>query len=222
MAGKTSAGSTAGDIRTPGVQNEASDGSGAVWFGEAMANVAGTLMRRCVQLPAVARLSTSACLRGGGGLDTVIERHGNRFVVGYGFNGEPNYIDRVDFPIPAVRFKEDSPQISVIREKERGDWKKLTAEEVKELYRASFCQSFSEMNAPTGEWKMIAGAALLACSLSVWIYLGMKVFVYDTLPDTITNPAKMEAQVQRMIDLRVNPVEGLGSQWDYEKGEWKN
>ena len=78
-----------------------------------MANVAGTLMRRCVQLPAVARLSTSACLRGGGGLDTVIERHGNRFVVGYGFNGEPNYIDRVDFPIPAVRFKEDSPQISV-------------------------------------------------------------------------------------------------------------
>ena len=43
----------------------------------------------------------------------MVERHGNRMVIGYGFNGEPNYIDRVDYPIPAVRFKEDNAQIKV-------------------------------------------------------------------------------------------------------------
>ncbi|XP_037085706.1 cytochrome c oxidase subunit 4 isoform 1, mitochondrial-like [Pollicipes pollicipes] len=187
-----------------------------------MASVAGVVLRRCVQLPAAARLSTSARALGGPGLPTVVERHGSREVLGYGFNGEPNYMDRVDFPIPAVRFKEDTAGIKVLREKEKGDWKKLTPEEVQELYRATFCKSFAEIQAPTGEWKLVLGGTLVACSIAVWIYLWMKVFVYDQLPDTITNPSKMEAQVQRMIDLRMNPVEGIGSKWDYEKGQWKN
>ncbi|XP_043243790.1 cytochrome c oxidase subunit 4 isoform 1, mitochondrial-like isoform X2 [Amphibalanus amphitrite] len=188
-----------------------------------MATVTGTLLRRCSRLSAAAApLSTSARALGGGGLPTVVERHGNRMVIGYGFNGEPNYIDRVDYPIPAVRFKEDNAQIKVLREKERGDWKKLTKEEVQELYRATFCRSFAEMQAPTGEWKLVLGGTMLACSIAVWIYLFMKVFVYEKLPDTITNPEKVEAQVQRMIDLRMNPVQGIASEWDYEKGQWKN
>lgn len=39
---------------------------------------------------------------------------GNREVVGYGFNGQPNYADRPDYPCPAVRFKETTPDILVI------------------------------------------------------------------------------------------------------------
>ena len=79
-----------------------------------MASVTGTLLRRCSRLSAAAApLSTSARALGGGGLPTVVERHGDRMVLGYGFNGEPNYIDRVDYPIPAVRFKEDNNQIKV-------------------------------------------------------------------------------------------------------------
>lgn len=31
----------------------------------------------------------------------------------------------------------------------------------------------------------------------------------------------MQAQLKRMIDLRANPVQGISSQWDYEKGDWK-
>lgn len=38
---------------------------------------------------------------------------GNREVVGYGYNGQPNYSDRPDFPCPAVRFKEATPDILV-------------------------------------------------------------------------------------------------------------
>lgn len=52
--------------------------------------------------------------------------HGKREVVGYGFNGNPVYVDRVDFPMPAIRWKETTPEIAALREKEKGDWKKLT------------------------------------------------------------------------------------------------
>lgn len=38
---------------------------------------------------------------------------GNREVVGYGWNGEPVYQDRVDYPMPAIRFKENTPDVMV-------------------------------------------------------------------------------------------------------------
>lgn len=38
---------------------------------------------------------------------------GNREVVGFGMNGQPSYLDRVDFPMPAIRFKEVTPDIQV-------------------------------------------------------------------------------------------------------------
>lgn len=38
---------------------------------------------------------------------------GNREVVGYGFNGVANYADRVDYPMPAIRFKETTPDVQV-------------------------------------------------------------------------------------------------------------
>ncbi|KAG8240425.1 hypothetical protein J437_LFUL003139 [Ladona fulva] len=147
-------------------------------------------------------------------------RIGNREVVGYGFNGEPNYVDRPDFPLPAIRFKENTPDIQALREKEKGDWKKLTMEEKKALYRASFCQTFAEMKAPTGEWKSVVGLALFFVSFAMWGYMGLKLFVYKPLPESFTEERK-QAQLQRMIDIGVNPVDGVASKWDYEKNAWK-
>lgn len=66
--------------------------------------------------------------------------------------------------------------LQALREKEKGDWKKLSIEEKKALYRASFCQTFSEMQAPTGEWKSIVGIALVVCSLGVWMFMALKYF----------------------------------------------
>jgi cytochrome c oxidase subunit 4 len=146
---------------------------------------------------------------------------GSREVVGFGANGELTYIDSAMCPFPAIRFKEDKGDIVGLRTKEQGDWKKLTREEKKALYRASFCQTLVETEAPTGEWKSITGICLMAFSLSLWGFLWMKYFVYGPLPDTITNEVKQKAQIDRMIALRVNPIEGLASTYDYEKGQWK-
>ena len=38
---------------------------------------------------------------------------GNREVVGFGWNGEPMYMDRPDYPMPAIRFKENTPDVLV-------------------------------------------------------------------------------------------------------------
>ena len=46
----------------------------------------------------------------------------------------------------------DVGEIIVLKEKEKGDWKKLTKEEKKVLYRASFCQIIIEVEAPTGDF----------------------------------------------------------------------
>ena len=40
-------------------------------------------------------------------------RIGSREVVGFGFNGQCSYQDRTDFPMPAIRFKENTPDIVV-------------------------------------------------------------------------------------------------------------
>ena len=85
------------------------------FFQVAMASfAAGSVLRRCGRLSSsAARLSTTPRALGGDGMPAIIERHGKREVIGYGYNGQPNYVDRVDYPIPAVRFKEETPQIKV-------------------------------------------------------------------------------------------------------------
>jgi len=146
---------------------------------------------------------------------------GKREVVGYGINGEANYMDNVMAPFPAIRFKEDVGEIVALRQKEQGDWKKMTKEEKKVLYRASFCQTLAECEAPTGEWKSIIGITLTGIAVGLLGYLWMNTFVYQELPETITNDELKKAQIERMIALRINPIEGFTSNYDYEKGKWK-
>lgn len=65
-----------------------------------------------------------------------------------------------------------------MREKEKGDWKKLTLHEKKALYRSSFCQTFAEFKAPTGDWKpMFSGvfiASALALIITMWLHVAGK------------------------------------------------
>ena len=51
-----------------------------------------------------------------------------------------SYADRIDCWFPAVRFRKPDATYNALREKEMGDWKKMTLDEKKTLYRYNFMQ----------------------------------------------------------------------------------
>ncbi|RWS24368.1 cytochrome c oxidase polypeptide IV-like protein [Leptotrombidium deliense] len=145
---------------------------------------------------------------------------GKREVVGFGVNGSYIYFDRPDFPMPAIRFREDDAALTSLRAKEKGNWKQLTLDEKKTLYRASFCSTFAEITAPTGEWKAITAGVVTLVATSLVLFALMKKFVMPPMPESLTLEAKKE-QMRKMIILGIDPVEGLSSKWDYENNRWK-
>ena len=81
-------------------------------------------------------------------------------------------------------------------------------------------QTYSEMQAPSGDWKAILAGVLLGLSITGWMMIFMKQFVYPPLPRTITEEWK-EANAKAMIIQRRGAVEGIGSKYDYENNKWK-
>ncbi|XP_050496918.1 cytochrome c oxidase subunit 4 isoform 1, mitochondrial-like [Bombus huntii] len=159
------------------------------------------------------RQNTSKCansIRGLSGVSGVPDKIGNRDIVGHGWNGEAAYLDRCDFPLPAIRFKANTPDIMALREKEKGDWKKLSIEEKKALYRASFRQTFSEFQASTGEWKGHIGIAFIGVAFSLWVVMFLKTFAYPPLPESFNLENRL-AQLERMKILEVNPITGISA-----------
>ncbi|XP_012266395.2 cytochrome c oxidase subunit 4 isoform 1, mitochondrial-like [Athalia rosae] len=166
--------------------------------------VLSTRLLRIGQIQNVANMST-----GHFSWDEV-NKIGDREVVCHGLNGNANYFDRPDYPMPAIRFKENTSDVQALREKEKGDWKKLSIEEKKALYRASFCQTFAEMNAPTGEWKGVVGWGFFGVTLAIWIYIYMRKFILPPLPITFDEEHQL-AQLDRMLKLDINPIEGISA-----------
>lgn len=144
---------------------------------------------------------------------------GKREYVGFGLNGSPIYVDLITHPMPAIRFKEANHDICALRKKEQDDWKNLTKDEIKKLYRYSFCQTFAEFKAPTGEWKLHLGVGIWACAIALLFNYVMFSNAED-LPETFCEDRR-QAQLKRMIALEMNPITGLASKWDYEIGDWK-
>lgn len=55
--------------------------------------------------------------------------------------------------------------------------------------------------------------------ITVLFYLLL--LVTNSADDPSLSLEHRQAQLKRMIDLRVDPVDGLSSKWDYEKNTWK-
>ena len=55
----------------------------------------------------------------------------------------------------------------------------------------------------------------------VWELTKLSVSVYSEIPSTF-KPDNQSAQLKRMVEMQMNPIEGVASKWDYEKGQWKN
>jgi len=149
-------------------------------------------------------------------------RIGDREIVGWGATGGENYFDRSDFPYPAIRWKSpNAPGVPELRQKELGDWKELTMEEKKGLYRASFCQTFVEFeNCKAGVWKYWGGGALIGLSLSLLLWFFCKCKVYNPLPKSFSYEGRLE-RLKWDIAIRKDPIQGISSKWDYEKDQWK-
>ena len=95
---------------------------------------------------------------------------GNREIVGYGRGGVVTYFDDSDKPYPAVRFRESSEFSVALGIKEMGDWRNLSLEEKKQLYRHSFCCTFEEMRASRHDWRLIVGGVLTGLSVATLMF----------------------------------------------------
>lgn len=143
-------------------------------------------------------------------------RIGNREIVGPA-NPYPEYIERPMIPCPAIRYKPPSPEINALREKEKGSWKSLSIDEKRFLYRASFRQTFAEMDAPTAEGRRVFGNVLLFFCVPILIFTIMKSTVFPPLPESFSDLNK-KLMVRHWIDARVGEMHEL---WDYENQKWR-
>ncbi|XP_041656359.1 cytochrome c oxidase subunit 4 isoform 2, mitochondrial [Cheilinus undulatus] len=134
---------------------------------------------------------------------------------------QPLYWDRRDIPLPDRRYKDVlSATDQSLKQKEKGPWGQLTKEEKIALYRLSFCQTFPEMNKKTDEWKSVLGGIFFFLGFTGLVVWWQRVYVYPERPITFGDEWQAK-QVKRMLDMRINPVEGFSAKWDYEKGQWK-
>ncbi|XP_044310911.1 cytochrome c oxidase subunit 4 isoform 1, mitochondrial [Varanus komodoensis] len=146
--------------------------------------------------------------------------HGGHVVAQEDFSVS-HYYDRRIQPFPDVPYcKELDSAQKALKEKEKGSWTQLTDEEKVALYRLKFHQTFAEMNRRSSEWKTVVGGVAFVLGLTGLLMWWQHVYVYPPKPHTMEDDWKA-MQLKRMLDLRMNPVEGLSSKWDYEKNEWK-
>lgn len=107
-----------------------------------------------------------------------------------------------------------------MRVKEQGDWKSLTPEEKKLLYRYSFRQTLAEFEAPTGYWKLITAVVFFVLSCATTYAVILNHFVYPAIPPTFDNDWK-EAAIERQLVMEKGQFLGPARYYDYENNRWK-
>lgn len=153
-------------------------------------------------------LSTSACLQG----------HANVAVPEYTL---PSYDDERTVPLPDISYvTELTPELKALKEKEKGAWISLSAQEKVQLYRIKFDQTYADMNKGSNEWKTVLGGVGFFIGVAALYIMWQKKYVFGELPHTLSDEW-IAMQTKRLLDMRMNPIEGISSEWDYEKNEWK-
>ncbi|XP_064154210.1 cytochrome c oxidase subunit 4 isoform 2, mitochondrial isoform X2 [Anguilla rostrata] len=133
----------------------------------------------------------------------------------------PMYWDRTDRPLPDKPYQDTlSASEKSLKQKEKGPWNQLSNEEKLALYKLKFNQTYAEMTKPSSEWKTVIGAICVFLGLTGLVIIWQRHFVFPQRPRSFEEDWQAK-QVQRMLDMRMNPVEGFSAKWDYEKKQWK-
>ncbi|NP_001079903.1 uncharacterized protein LOC379593 [Xenopus laevis] len=131
------------------------------------------------------------------------------------------YYDHRVFPLPDIPFQTElNSQEKTLKERERGPWKQLSQEDKISLYHIKFNKTYAEMNKPSNEWKTVFGTIFIFFGLTGLIVWWQRVYVYPPKPHTLADDWKA-MQARRMLDMKISPIQGFASKWDYEKNEWK-
>ncbi|XP_062996966.1 cytochrome c oxidase subunit 4 isoform 1, mitochondrial [Elgaria multicarinata webbii] len=168
------------------------------------------LASRAFSLLGKRAISTSVCVRAHG--------HGVAKAEDYSM---PAYFDQQTIPLPEVAYtKILSSEQKALKEKEKASWSALSVDEKVGLYRIKFHESFAEMNKGSAEWKTVLGGVLFVIGFTGFVIIWHRAYVLGPIPHTFTDEWKA-MQTKRMLDLRMNPVQGFAAKWDYDKNEWK-
>ncbi|XP_075796069.1 cytochrome c oxidase subunit 4 isoform 1, mitochondrial [Pelodiscus sinensis] len=166
------------------------------------------LASRAFNLIGKRAISTSICMRG----------HGIAKVEDFSL---PNYVDRRTIPLPEVEYvKNLSAEQKALKEKEKASWSALSIDEKVGLYHIKFNETFAEMNRGSREWKTVVGGILFFIGFTGLIVIWQRMYVYGPIPHTFSEEW-IAMQTKRMLDMRINPIEGFSAKWDYDKNEWK-
>ncbi|VDN00928.1 unnamed protein product [Thelazia callipaeda] len=152
------------------------------------------------------------------------QRIGQREIVGPSSGGY-HFIDSTDRPYPPLRFRADDDIIKPIREKEKGDWKNLTIEEKKLLYRYSFRRTQAELLGWNYYWKMYWAYTLIWISIGL-AFLGVlkhysKLFSFPPQVPTMNDDWK-HYTMRNILILEKPFCEGAATKYDYEDDRWKD
>ncbi|XP_038867246.1 cytochrome c oxidase subunit 4 isoform 2, mitochondrial-like isoform X1 [Salvelinus namaycush] len=134
---------------------------------------------------------------------------------------QPMYWDRLDTPLPDRAWIDvlDSKDKS-LKQKEKGPWTALSKEEKIALYRLKFNHTYPEMKKPSHEWKTVIGGMFIFFGITGLVVFWQGHYVYPPQPHTFGEEWQAK-QIQRMLDMRVNPIEGFSAKWDYKNKQWK-
>ncbi|KAK2104310.1 Cytochrome c oxidase subunit 4 isoform 1, mitochondrial [Saguinus oedipus] len=69
------------------------------------------------------------------------------------------------------------------------------------------------MNRSTNEWKMPVGAAMFFTGFRAFVIIWEKHHVDGPIPHTF-DKEWVATQTKRMLDMKVNPVQGFTTKWD--------
>ncbi|XP_029463930.1 cytochrome c oxidase subunit 4 isoform 1, mitochondrial [Rhinatrema bivittatum] len=131
------------------------------------------------------------------------------------------YFDNRAVPLPDAMYVQQLTDVQkLLKEKEKGSWTTLSSDEKVEIYHIKFKETFAEMHKGTQEWKTVIGGILFFLGFTSLIVLWQRTFVFGPVPHTFSDEW-VERQTKKMLDMRINPVQGMSSKWDYDKKEWK-